>query len=210
VQHCFHKEVPAYYRSDVIVKMVRTPHPNGEITKSDVVANDEVTHFVSMAYSAGHFDVLLFDIEQRHVMVYDGLNTAIRRWVKHISHTLRKNGIKRYDDFPQEQVILDEHHDEVIKLCFESVNKRPWLIQKDPILKQHNGFNCGSIACLKVMEIYRLLPQNSIDTIRHSPYGYRSIVMEYYVAFLEKYDSNIHYLITTTGAKKFNRERIRC
>ncbi len=75
----------------------------------------------------------------------------------------------------------------------------------NPPSKQHNGFNCGPIACLKVMEIYGLLPQNSIKTIRHSPYGYRGVVMEYYVAFLEKYDSDIHYLITTTGAKKFKK-----
>jgi hypothetical protein len=105
----------------------------------------------------------------------------------HISHALRKQGMERYDEKPQERVAVDENGDELIELCFELGNNRPWKIQKDPVLKQHNGFNCGPIACLKVMKLYGLLQQNLIEMIRHSPYGYCGVVMQYYCAFLEKY-----------------------
>ncbi len=85
VQHCLHTEIPPYYRSDVFVKMVRVMHPNSAIRKSQVIKRNDSTHWVSMAYSNGHFAVLLFDIEERQVMVYDGLSTPIKKWMTHIS-----------------------------------------------------------------------------------------------------------------------------
>ena len=68
-------------------------------------------------------------------------------------------------------------------------------------MKQHDGFNCGPIARLKVMELYGFLQQNSIEMTRHSPYGYRGVVMQHYCAFLEKYEDSIQYPILKTGAK---------
>ena len=118
--------------------------------------------------------------------------------VDNISHMLRKHRIECYDEKPQEQVAVDENNDEVIKLCFESGNNRPWIIQKDPILKQNNSFACAPIAYLKVMELYGWLHQISIEVIRHSPYGYHGIG-----AFFYKYNINIHYLISKTRGKMF-------
>ncbi len=53
---------------------------------------------------------------------------------------------------------------------------------KDPKLKQYDGINCGSIACLKVMEIYGIIPKNSVEasSVMHAQ-GYHGIVMEYYI-----------------------------
>ena len=201
VHHCLHMEIPPYKRPDVNVKMVRVMHPNAAIRKSQVVKLDNASHWVSMVYADGHFAVLLFDIKDRKIFVYDGLSTPIKKWTQHISHALRKHGQERHDEKPHERVTIDDNGDDVIELCFESGNNSSWIILKDPVLKQHDWFNCGPIACLKVMELYGFLQQNSIELIRHSQYGYRGVVMQYYCAFLEKYESSIQYPISLTGAK---------
>ena len=201
VHHCLHMEIPPYQRPDVNVKMVRVMHPNSAIMKSQVVKLENGSHWVSMVYANGHFAVLLFDIEDRQIFVYDGLSTPIKKWTKHISHALRKHGLERHDDRAQERVTIDDNDDDVIELCFESGNGSAWIVLKDPVLKQHDGFNCGPIACLKVLELYGFLQQNSIEMIRHSTYGYRGVVMQYYCAFLEKYEDSIQYPISKTGAK---------
>jgi hypothetical protein len=48
------------------------------------------------------------------------------------------------------------------------------------------------------MEIYGILPMNSIAEIGHKKYGYRGIVMDYYKGFLSKFSKS--------GAKKMTRD----
>jgi hypothetical protein len=94
---------------------------------------------------------------------------------------------------------------DILELCFDDLYV-PWVVASDPILKQHDGFNCGPIACLKVMEIYGILPMNSIAEIGHQKYGHRGVVMEYYKRFFLKHDSELQYILSKTGVKKITRD----
>jgi hypothetical protein len=71
---------------------------------------------------------------------------------------------------------------------------------------EHDGFNCGPIACLKVMEIYGTLPMNSIAEIGHQKHGYHGVVMDYYKRFLSKHDSDLQFILNKTGFKKITRD----
>ena len=160
--------------------MVRIPNPRAQITESEVLVLDGTTHLVSAVFVRNHFAVLFYDIESREVVVYDGLNYPLKTWQYHITHTLRKYGFQRWDAQPHvEEYTKMKGQDKVLELCFDDMYE-PWVVASDPILKQHDGFNCGPIACLKVMEIYGSLPMNSIAEIGHQKYGYRGVVMDYY------------------------------
>ena len=81
-----------------MVKMVPAQSPVAVVKKCDVTpCADDVTHLVTMVYKNLHFAMLLFDLNDRHVMVYDGLNSSIKRWTKHVSFVLRKYGLERWD-----------------------------------------------------------------------------------------------------------------
>ncbi len=45
---------------------------------------------------------------------------------------------------------------------------------------QGDNVSCGPIACLKLMEIYGIIPVGSIEEIGESDRGYRHVVMDYY------------------------------
>ena len=67
-----------------------------------------------------------------------------------------------------------------------------WLVSKDPKLKQFDGINCGPIACMKVLEIYGIIPKKSVAAApKMHQQGYRGIVMEYYNRFMQRYEPDI-------------------
>ena len=90
---------------------------------------------------------------------------------------------------------------------FSDENEGPWLISKDPNLKQYDGINCGPIACLKVMEIYGVIPKNSVQaaSVMHAQ-GYHGIVMEYYNRFMKRYEPEIWYNVSGATSKKIAME----
>ncbi len=147
--------------------------PTAKITKSDVLTYDQVTHFVSKFYMYSHFAVLLYDCDH-HVVVYDGLPCRLAKWEPRISYTLRKHGLQDYNDMPHVKVTRGTYGEEVLKLRFSDLTEMPWLVSKDPNLKQHDGINCEPIACMKVLEIYGVIPKNFVEAApKIHPKGYR-------------------------------------
>jgi hypothetical protein len=182
--------------------MARTLHPRAQIKESEVLVLDGMTHLVSAVFARNHFAVLLYDIESCEVIVYDGLNYPLKTWQYHITHTLRKYGFQRRDTQPHvEEYTKMKGQDKVLELCFDDMYE-PWVVA--------NGFNCGPIACLKVMEIYGILPMNSIAEIGHQKYGYHGIVMDYYKRFLLTHDSDLQFILSKTGVKKITRNGSVC
>ncbi len=106
---------------------------------------DGTTHLVSAVFARNHFAVLLYDIACCEVIIYDGLNYPLKTWQYHINHTLRKYGFQRLDAKLHVEVTKGNGDEEVLELCYDDLYK-PWVVASDPILKQHDSFNCGPIA----------------------------------------------------------------
>ena len=88
VQHSYHTLIPNYKNSSVQVQMIRTPHPRAIVTSAQVIRLDGITHFVSVVFARGHFAVLVYHLEDKSVIVYDGLKYPLKTWQHHIVHTL--------------------------------------------------------------------------------------------------------------------------
>jgi hypothetical protein len=65
-----------------------------------------------------------------------------------------------------------------------------WTVINDSSIRQVDGFNCGPIACLKVMEVFGILKPGSISDIEESG-SYRTVVMNYYQECINKYRNDI-------------------
>ena len=92
VEHSVHDEVPSFKTPGVYVKNLVVPKvPKVPLTQADVVKLvDKVMHFVSTIYDRSHFAVLLFDLEDHHVTVYDSLPRNLKKWENHIFYILWK------------------------------------------------------------------------------------------------------------------------
>jgi hypothetical protein len=208
VQHNVHDERPSYQSPGIIVKSIVCPGvPNVPMTKADVKSFDQVTHFVSTVYNESHFAVLLFDLEARQVTVYDGLPCHLKKWEAHVIYILRKYGLEDYKERPKRELTTRTDCGEVLMLFFSDKNKGPWVVSKDPTLKQFDDINCGPIACMKVMEIYGVLPRTSVaEAHKIHPQSYRGIVMEYYKRFMKRYEQDMWYNVSGATAKKIAQE----
>ena len=93
-----------------------------------------------------------------------------------------------------------------LELCFDDKDA-PWSVYNDPGIRQVDGYNCGPIACLKVMEIYGIIPKNSVEeaSVMHAQ-GYHGIVMEYYNRFMKRYEPDIWYNVSGARSKKIAKE----
>ncbi len=206
VHHHVHTERPNFIPANGGVTMALTPYPRAEVQECEVEKLPGIANFVTVAYARSHFAVLLYDLPSRNVLVYDGLNMSLTSWKDHIIHTLKKYGLQRWDETPDVKISRGSQGkgDELMELCYSDF-KEPWHVVNDPILKQSDGFNCGPIACLKVMEIYGIIPMNSIAEIAHQDFGYRGVVMKYYQEFISKYKADMQFNISKGTAKKLGK-----
>jgi hypothetical protein len=62
-------------------------------------------------------------------------------------------------------------------------------------IQQNDGFNCGPIACLKVLELYGFIPTNSIAEIAQKKHGYRGVVMPFYERMLEVNEPQLKFTL---------------
>jgi hypothetical protein len=79
------------------IKMVMQPTPKDEVAPECVLSCDDATHFLTPAFNKGHFVVLLYNLQECTVTVFNGLYMDIKQWEHHIVHTLKYYGIKPLD-----------------------------------------------------------------------------------------------------------------
>ena len=188
VQHDAHVSTPLYKNLHHRIMLVsRTSYsPVKTLTQDHILEKGDATHFVSVAWKKSHFVVLYYDIVNREVIVYDGLRMRIRNWEMQIVSTIKLFGLELNDakyrhEMHDDWTTTDKRHKRTHKsmqLHFEE--KTPWTVRLDKSLQQHDGVNCGPIACLKVLELYGFLKEGSIKSIGESQGGYRDVVVDYY------------------------------
>ena len=67
-------------------------YPNKSV--NEILPYGSMSHFVSVVWNRQHYAVFYYDIDERSVTVFDGLNQDICKWQDHIIHTVKKYGLK--------------------------------------------------------------------------------------------------------------------
>jgi hypothetical protein len=175
VQHDTHITTPKYKNSDHVL-MVFTPYPNNPL--NEILPYGDVTHFVSVAWNREHYTVLYYDIETCIVTVFDGLHQGIHKWQDHIIHTVKTYGLKTLHSCAT--CVKLPSFGMALEIRFDDEKEESWYVRDDQSYVQVDSVSCGPIACLKLMEIYGIIPVGSIQEIGESDRGYRHVVMDYY------------------------------
>lgn len=215
VQHDTHMSQPPFKNQDHRIMLVyRDYFPQTTLSLTDILPYGTATHFVSVAFRRSHFVVLYYDIEHRGVTVFDGLSMSIKNWEKQIINTIKAYGLQSSNSKCR-QVITDKWmindngkkvRDMKMELFFDDI-ETPWTVYNDRSYKQSDGVNCGPIACLKVMELYGLLIEGSIEKFGQQPNGYRSAVMTYYKKYCTIYNNALKVHLRTEEKLKAIREK---
>ena len=210
VNHDAHTSVMPYGNDGVVVLLVDCFSENEPIHEI-LPYESSTTHFVSVVFNKSHFVVLYYNLVDQTVLVFDGLRYDLKNWSKHIVRTIKQYGLvplrDKYNAVPSEHcfdVVVDtttrskQRRSAVSKqltITFEGKNSNPWTVSHDSSYVQSDSFNCGPIACVKVMEIFGATESGTITSIgtnpNHSDETYRSFVMNYYKSRIQLYDSDL-------------------
>ncbi len=121
---------------------------------------------------------LYYDLYECTVTVFDRLNMDLRKWEKNIIHTLKTYGIKPLDAKCTAIVTTLTTKDKankvkirrVMELTFKSEQHHElswpdWIVTNDLTIIQTNGYNCGPIACIKVIKVFGIIEHKAITGI---------------------------------------------
>lgn len=132
-----------------------------------------VSRVVAVMHNNDHYAVMEVDIKYMFIKIYDGLNRPLLDYQDHVLHALKKCMLADREDTIIEVTInkIDYvgvlgHSRQATKQVSSyslDINSCKWRLDRGHFIQQTDGFNCGPIACLKIMELYH---QISIDDVQ--------------------------------------------
>jgi hypothetical protein len=74
----------------------------------------------------------------------------------------------------------------LLQIKFQDGNSE-WTVRNERHHQQKDGFNCGPVAMLKLLEIFGHIKVGALDIIAYTSAGYRGFVMNFYKMLKDKY-----------------------
>lgn len=176
-----------YFSTQVI-----TCHFPRGIVRNVISLDPIVQKLLLVAYNAEHFAVLEFNIGIRTVLVFDGLNRNIDQWKYHVVHSLREYGLVNLTDDPQisyNTEIVGKDNVQRLEITFS--DQQRWLVGNSVFMRQRDGWNCGPIACAKVMEVLGYIKPGTFQQMGTMASKFRKMVMDKYAELSMKYNNDL-------------------
>ncbi len=180
----------------------------------------DVDRLVAILHNDGHYIVLEVNIPERKLLIYDGLSRELLQWKDHIIIVLKRCMLLdlSFDSsstvcFPDAAVppvfsrsrkpryIINGYSITFPQSLPSDKKMEEWRLERGYFIHQMDGFNCGPIACLKVMDCFGIVtipyPQDF-----YKDYNVHKIVMGQWEELLEYCDRNLVLLFKTKPVKE--------
>ena len=117
--------------------------------------NQGTEMIISVLCEKLHFTLLTIDLDNRHCTVYDGLTHLANNWTtiwkEHVSYVMMRT--KLTETRPKWKYQPNSN-----RRMYATVEQERWTLHHEPWIEQKNGFDCGPIVGMKLMEIFGRLP----------------------------------------------------
>jgi hypothetical protein len=192
----------AYYahtcegRDDSIVlpKLVHLITPRNVLDDSACrPINPNVEKIVGIIHNNNHYAVMEIDIANKIACIYDGLGVApLLTWSQHIINALQMCQLVRVTAITstvgdQSQLVwrarTRNKSPQVLGYSI-MLDHEEWRLERGGFVAQTDGYNCGPIACLKILEMYSLVSVLDIE-VAYSLNGLRRLAMDKWRLFID-------------------------
>ncbi len=146
-----------------------------------------VTKVVAVMHDRDHYAVMVIDIPRKKVVIFDGLYKDLDKWMGHVVSGMRRCMLLGLND-----AICPTANEP----CLSNVggSRRPqkaihgysllsgleeWRLERGDFIKQVDTFNCGPIACLKILEIYNLTTLYEVNRVYHTNSIWSFVISEW-------------------------------
>ena len=128
---------------------------------------EDVTTVVSVLHGNAHFSVLKITLEDNKLEIYDGLTYPLKTWHAHAVNILKRCRLVPLDAKCRWKKVpgKDGSHFSL------QLGETTWdLVRGEQFFGQNDSYNCGPIACLKLMDLYAWLPATKITAESIRPF----------------------------------------
>ena len=158
---------PVFKRGDMPFLQVITYEKQSVIDTDLVTVPHLCKTIVGIFHSHNHYAIAEVDhIKSRIVTIYDGLYWPLSTWTDNITHLLKKCrlidldvlGIECIPDLASKFIIPGHRRGkEMVNGITIIINRVKWRVVRGDFLVQNDSYNCGPLACLKLMELYHCI-----------------------------------------------------
>ena len=146
------------YENQRLVKDDVVPVPRGHKT------------IVGVFHTSLHYAIAEVELKLRTITIFDGLFYDLSSWYNNVVQLLKKCDLIDFETLgvelrpdPKSKLICPGHcrGKDVVNGYDLVINSVTWRLIRGTFIVQSDGFNCGPIACLKVMELFSRLDESS-------------------------------------------------
>ena len=187
--------------STPLPQVMHVTYPKEKITQEQFVNfPSNVTQLVSVLHESQHYALLDIDIQGRRAVIFDGLNRPVLKWIHHVVSSLKRarligiNETCNSNETGEVTEMIGLLRGKQVKssnaymLSFDV--SQEWRLERGHFVKQLDGFDCGPIACTKILEIFGLVTKFEV----HNAYGVgniRTLVVEHWKRFIERCNDDL-------------------
>ncbi len=152
--------------------LLHVTYPNQILQEGEYKAlPDHVTKVVAVMHDRDHYAVMEIDIPVKKVVIFNGLYKDLNKWMDHVVSGMKQCMLLGLND-----AIL--HRADEPSVSNVGGSRRPqkaihgyslftgleeWRLERGDFIKQVDTFNCGPIACMKILKIYNLTTLYEVD-----------------------------------------------
>ncbi len=189
---------------DVLPQLIHVTYPRGEVRVDQCCAlRTDTTTVVAVLHDSDHDGVLEIDIKKRLIHIYDGLNRNLDRWFVFIFYALKRCMLCPLSASPKpvpDKAVTVKRHGQSSRSAMKSqksiegyqieIGSSPWRYERGSFIRQVDAFNCGPVACVKILEMFALATHVDLES------GYqmgrlRLVVKQYMERFVSRLNSDL-------------------
>jgi hypothetical protein len=168
--------------------MLHATYPNQILQEGEYKAVPQhVIKVVAVMPDRDHYAVMVIDIPKKKVVIFDRLYKDLHKWMDHVV-----SGMKRSMPLGLNDAICHTANEPSLSNVGRS--RRPqkaihgyslllgleeWRLERGDFVKQVDTFNCGPIACLKILKIYNLTTLYEVNLAYSTNSIWRFVISEW-------------------------------
>jgi hypothetical protein len=132
---------------------------------------DHVTKVLAVMHNRDHYAMMEIDIPVKKVVIFNGLYKELNKWMDHVASGMKQCMLlglndalhHRANELSVSNVGRSRHPQKAIHGYSLFLGLEEWRLERGELIKQVDIFNCGPIACMKILEIYNLTTSYEIN-----------------------------------------------
>jgi hypothetical protein len=175
------------------------PYPNQILQEGKNKAlPDHVIKVVEVMHDRDHYAVMEIDIPVKKVEIYDGLYRELDKWMDHVVSGMKRCMLlglnaalhHRADEPSVCNVGTSRHPQKAFHGYSFFLGLNEWRLERGEFIKQADTFNCGPIACMKILGIYKITTLNEVN-LAYNTNSIQSFVINEWMLLVAQCNSNL-------------------